>query len=261
MKYLAVTSFNEDGYKKYGATMITSFIKNWGGNLWVFTDKPIELLEEHKNAEKVSFFDMREICPGQLEFEQRHQSPICNGLFGKTYNYRFDAIRFSHKPAAILGALIVAEKIGQTPETLIWFDGDTVLKQPLTEEFLKAKFPVWAHVGRFTRKPPNHTEGGIVAYRTSVEDVRSFIRIFWQTYATDAIFMCQAWDDCSILDLIMQNAEKSGFIRGINLGDDLSQNTAHPIVNSDWFKFIDHLKGNRKDAGASYPSDIVSESK
>lgn len=261
MKYLAVTSFSEDGYKKYGATMITSFIKHWDGFLWVFTDEPMELLEEHKNAEKVSFFDMRMMCPTQLAFEQRHQSPICHGIFGGTYNYRFDAVRFSHKPAAILGALEYAEKVGTMPETLIWFDGDTVLKNPIPEAFLKAKFPAWAQVGRFTRKPPNHTECGIVAYRTSVENVRNFIKIFWQTYEKDALFMCQAWDDSSILDVLMQSAEKDGFVRGINLGDELSHGTAHPIVNSEWFKYIDHLKGARKDAGASFPSDIVIESK
>jgi hypothetical protein len=46
-------------------------------------------------------------------------------------------------------------------------------------------------------------------------------------------------------------------VRAVNLGDDLSFNTSHPIVNSDWRGYVDHLKGARKQAGASYSSDVV----
>ena len=50
---------------------------------------------------------------------------------------------------------------------------------------------------------------------------------------------------------------KDGMVRAVNLGDDLSFNTSHPIVNSDWRGYVDHLKGARKQAGASYSSDVV----
>lgn len=265
MNYLVVTSFSREGFYQYGKQMIKSFQENWNDincKLWVFVDDfPDEAFQTDVDrvldaSPNVEFFDMSVVALQQSSFETRHQSPICHGIFGNLYDYRFDAVRFSHKPAAIEAALRLSEGEGNTPDVLIWLDGDTVFKKPLTNEFLEDKFPSWADIGRFSRKQM-HTEGGIVFYRTSNPHVCAFIRIFWQTYQLDQVFRLEAWDDCSVLDVLIAGAEKDGFARPVNLGDDFSELTAHPIVNSDWFQYVDHLKGNRKQVGQSHDSDFV----
>ena len=256
MKRILVTSFNQDGYEAYGRNMIESYIANPvpDGELWVYTDHP--LLHDTRATDLVQFFVLGTEMPSQIEFKERHRSPICHGKFGKFYDYRFDAVKFSHKPAALAAALanVVAE--GEKPELLIWFDGDTVFKKPIDEFFLNERFPPWAHIGHFPRKD-NHTEGGILVFRITNENVAAMLRIFWQVYVEDQVFRLPGWTDCHVFDALVAGASKESAVRPVNLGDDLSFNTSHPIVNSAWRAYVDHLKGARKQAGASFPSDVV----
>jgi hypothetical protein len=254
LKYMAVTSFSQEGYNSYGRKMIESFIQNVDENinLIVYTDDFLSDVDpSHEEHPRITFKSMRQDAPGQMAFEERHQSPICHGRFGTFYDYRFDAVRFSHKPAAILAAYDFA------PDTdvLIWFDADTVFKKPLTTAFLDKKFPTWAHVGYFPRHE-NHMEGGIITFRSSHDNVKAFLRIMWQVYEQDQLFRLDGWTDCHVIESLIAGAQKDGFLRAVNLGDDVSKGTHHPIVNSEWFKYVDHLKGARKEAGASYESDI-----
>jgi hypothetical protein len=253
MKYAAVTSFNQDGYDKYGSRMIESFLENMPSciDLLVFTDT--DILHSVTNP-RVRFVSLEEAMPAQKEFEDRHNSPVCHGIFGDVYDYRFDAVKFSHKPAAICAASRLLET--SDIDVLIWFDGDIIFKQPVSIDFLNEKFPEWVHVGHFGRTQ-NHTEGGVIMFRISDRNVRAFIEIFWKTYETDQLFRIPAWTDCHIFDVLAHGAKQDGFLRIQELGDEVSQNTQHPIVNSEWFPYLDHLKGNRKDTGQSHDSDFV----
>lgn len=260
MKYLAVTSFSQDGYEAYGRSMIESYLANPipDSELWVFTDTV--LLHDTEDTKLVKFFALDEEMPSLTEFKARHRSPVVQGHFGRMYDYRFDAVKFSHKPAAISAANNIVSQIYQAdpPEVMIWFDGDTVFKKPLTDTFLVDKFPIWAHIGHFPRNG-NHTEAGILMFRISNANVNAMLRIFWQVYVEDQVFRLPAWTDCHVFDTLVAGGVKDGLVRSVNLGDDLSFNTSHPIINSDWRGYVDHLKGARKQAGASYSSDMVVE--
>ena len=258
MKYLAITSFSQEGYEAYGRNMIESYLANPipDSELWVFSDTA--LLHDTVETSSVKFFALDEEIPTLTEFKARHNSPVVHGRFGRTYDYRFDAVKFSHKPAALAAANGLVNTLEQKdqPEVLIWFDGDTVFKKPLTDAFLVDKFPTWAHIGHFPRNG-NHTEAGILMFRMSNANVVAMLRIFWQVYVEDQVFRLPAWTDCHVFDTLVAGGVKDGLVRSVNLGDDLSSNTSHPIVNSDWRGFVDHLKGARKQAGASYASDVV----
>lgn len=258
MKYVAVTSFNQEGYEKYGRDMIASFLENPIPDcvLWVYTDNP--LLHDTPDTPLVQFFVLNAEMPSQVDFEERHRSPICHGKFGRYYDYRFDAVKFSHKPATLAAANANIDMLEtkDKPDVLLWFDGDTVFKKPLTHDFLGDRFPLWAHIGHFPRNG-NHTEAGILAFRISNTNVQAMLRIFWQVYVDDQVFRLPAWTDCHVFDTLVAGGVKDGMVRAVNLGDDLSFGTSHPIINSEWRVYIDHLKGARKDAGESYSSDVV----
>lgn len=258
MKYLAVTSFSQEGYETYGRNMIESFLANPipEAELWVFSDNG--LVHDTIETPLVKFFSLAEETPSLDDFKDRHRSPVCHGKFGRFYDYRFDAVKFSHKPAAIAAATAIAGLLPEEeqPDVLMWFDGDTVFRKPLSHAFLVDKFPLWAQIGHFPRNG-NHTEAGILMFRFKHENTKSLLRIFWQVYVDDQVFRLPAWTDCHVLDTLIAGAVKDGIARAVNLGDDLSFGTSHPIVNSDWRGYIDHLKGARKQAGQSYESDIV----
>jgi len=259
VKYVAVTSFSQDGYEKYGRNMIASFMENPipDCQLWVYSDSL--LLHDTPETDLVHFFMLDEEMPSQVDFELRHNSPVCHGKFGKYYDYRFDAVRFSHKPATLAAAANKIDflEMDQKPEVLIWFDGDTLFKKPIPHDFLGDRFPIWAHVGHFPRNG-NHTEAGVLMFRLGGNvTVRGLLRIFWQVYVEDQVYRLPAWTDCHVLDALIAGGMKEGNIRAVNLGDDLSFGTSHPIVNSVWREYVDHLKGDRKDSGASYPTDVT----
>lgn len=258
MKYLAVTSFSQEGYEAYGRNMIASYLAHpiHDSELWVFSDTV--LLHDTEDTPFVKFFALDEEVRTLSEFKARHNSPVVHGCFGRTYDYRFDAVKFSHKPATLAAANGLVSLLEQKdqPEVLVWFDGDTVFKQSLSDSFLVDKFPTWAHIGHFPRNN-NHTEAGILMFRISHANVAAMLRIFWQVYVEDQVFRLPAWTDCHVFDTLMAGGVKDGLVRSINLGDDISFNTSHPIVNSDWRGYVDHLKGARKQAGASFDSDVV----
>lgn len=255
MTLLAVTSFSQEGYDLYGRTMIKTFLENIDGDLVVFTDEP--LLEIETQSPRVHYRVLNWDFPEQVSFEMRHHSPICHGRFGDLYDYRFDAVKFSHKPAAIAAAakLITSGNL-PAPEILMWLDGDTVFKSHLPQEFLDKVFPSWAHFGHFTRNN-NHMEGGIILFRYSYENVQVFIRLMWECYGHDQLFRMPAWTDCHVMDILAAGATQDGFLRVVNLGDDASFFTQHPIVNSEWRRYVDHLKGARKETGQSFDSDFI----
>jgi hypothetical protein len=255
MKLVAVTSFSQEGYDLYGKKMVQSFVENVDGFLIVYTDAPLQDIEI--TNVKVSYRVLNWEFPEQVTFEDRHQSPICHGQFGGSYDYRFDAVKFSHKPAAIAAAsrLIESGEV-EKPDVLMWLDGDTLFKAPLPVEFLNSCFPAWAHIGTFTRDN-NHMEGGIIMMRYSHENVPVFTRILWECYAHDQVFRLPAWTDCHVMDVLIEGAKRDGFLRHVNLGDDASFFTSHPIVNSPWFQYVDHLKGARKEAGQSFETDFL----
>ncbi len=255
MKYLSVTTFSQSGFDLYGKTMIQTFIQNMVGDLIVFTDAPLE--GDVPQSPRVHYGILGDVFPEVVKFKYRHCSPICHGRFGDTYDYRFDAVKFSHKPAAIAATQrLISDGALEAPDVLIWFDGDTVFKTPMSEEFLENQFPAWAHFGNFQRDN-NHMEGGVIMFRYSYENVPVFIRILWECYEHDQLFRMPAWTDCHVMDILAAGAQKDGFLRVVNLGDEVSFFASHPIVNSDWRQYIDHLKGARKENGASYQSDIV----
>jgi len=254
--YLCITSMNEYIYAQTGRTMIQSWIQHWAdldASLDVYFDDAIPP-DFPSCGLRLQARSLRREMPCLFDFQTRHQSPICSGIFGRTYDYRRDAKKFAFKPASIAHA---SQAPG--PEThLVWLDADTLWHQPLSDAFLQGVFPDTATIGTFTRAN-YHSECGIIFYDLRRPHTYSFIADCWATYTTDTIFRLPSWTDCDVYDTMAAHYAKHYYpsFQAINLGTDASHRTGHPIINSPWAAYLDHLKGNRKTAGASYASDKV----
>lgn len=94
----AVTTYAERHWESHAKRCVETFQKHWGGiHLRHYTD---EVLED--NSDWLAEFKIR----------HRHRS---------TNNYRFDAVRFAHKVAA----LELAYRLGWE-DVLVWIDADCV---------------------------------------------------------------------------------------------------------------------------------------
>lgn len=187
---------------------------------------------------------LRTITDGQLEngsewlpeFKQRHRDR-------PTDNYRFDAVRFAHKVAAIE----MAFRMGSA-DVLIWIDADCVTHAPVDAEWLSSLI-CDADLAILTRAK-KYTETGFVMIRRSQEGaelVKAMIRL----YKTDRLFDLPEWHDCMALD----HCRKALGTRCVSLSGD-AEDTGHPLVNGPLGARLDHLKGKRKAMGKSMRSDL-----
>jgi hypothetical protein len=170
------------------------------------------------------------------EFKQRH-------AHRPTDNYRFDAVRFAHKVAAIE----MAFRLG-TGDVLIWIDADCVTHAPVDADWLSGLLGN-ADLG-YLRRARKYPECGFVMIRRSeagAELVKAMVRL----YKTDRLFHLPEWHDCMALDhsrIALQTPS-------VSLSGD-AEATGHPLVNGPLGARLDHLKGARKAVGKSLPADL-----
>lgn len=257
-RYVCVTSMSIPIYEAYGHKMITSWLSSWShlpASLVVhFNDAPPP---DFPSAPNLHASSLRRDFPALYDFQTRHQSPICSGRFGNTYSYRHDARKFAFKVAAVAAEALSNDPANSGADVLIWLDADTLWLKPMDQAFLDRVFPSGTSVATFTRAN-YHSECGIVFYDLTSLRTIQFIEQYWALYESDRLFTLPAWTDCDALDALAKHfSERYPDFRFANLGTEASQYCGHPIVNSPWAHYVDHLKGNRKESGASYDSDKV----
>jgi hypothetical protein len=87
---------------------------------------------------------------------------------------------------------------------------------------------------------------------------KTFIKEFQSAYDTDALFNMKEYNDCWVFDEVRKSVIKrhptwkwNDWCRGIIKGE------GHPLINSEWGAYLDHLKGNRKKYGKSLKTDLI----
>ena len=95
--------------------------------------------------------------------------------------------------------------------------------------------------------------------------IKRFLREFQRMYddAENGIFLLDEWHDSFVFDAVRKQctgliefnwAAKLGDLRPSKLN---SPGEGHPLINSDWGAYLDHLKGKRKETGRSNDKDLV----
>lgn len=256
-KFSAVTTFNQAGYNKYGKRMIETFLQNWPQqvDLHVYSED----CQVNFAAENLHVYDLHATVPELVAFKNRWKlvpkatgrepmGPV--GRKGKQpgIGFKWDAIRFSHKVYSICH---VAKHI--TTDVLFWFDADIVCHSPISLSQLERFCPPTVELA-FLGREGKYSECGLYAMDLTSSNIREFLKKFQQMYdqAEDGIFQLSEWHDSFVFDSI----RKTMTLKELNWSRGLIQGEGHPLINSEWGAYLDHLKGQRKDLGRSKDKDL-----
>lgn len=249
-KINAVTCYSLQGWRETGALLVNGFIQNWpkSANLTVYVDDPIpkkDLIRDDRV--KYQILNQKDL----IAFKERHRNnPEASGL-GKraekgAKNYRYDAVRFSHKVFALFQFL-------ETNDTdiLIWLDGDSRTHSQVRESDILSWCPEGKFAGYLAR-PWLYTETGFHIFNMRHPIANDFLNAWKQYYLDDSIFKLEMWTDCHTYDAAKTKFDDSHWH---NLSPPIKNN--HPFINGPLGEFMDHMKGPRKQKGTSHRKDLV----
>jgi len=83
---------------------------------------------------------------------------------------------------------------------------------------------------------------------------RDFLTQFQRYYddAEQGIFTLAEWHDSFVFDAVRAHHA----LVELDWSSDLVTGEGHPLINSEWGAYLDHLKGDRKDLGRSRRTDL-----
>ena len=256
MKYTVVSTFNAAGYEKYGQRMIQTFLKNWPQEVSL-----VVYAEDCNVAETAPNLVVRNVADvGALTVfkEAWRDVPRANGNVsddpvrskrkdaGK--GFKWDAVRFAHKVYSIFHCA----KNTKT-DWLIWMDADTVCHSPVAVADLDRLCPNH-HDLCFLGRQGKYTECGLYAMNLQHPIMERFLWDFQRMYddAEGGIFRLAEWHDSFVFDAVRKNHQ----LNELDWSGHIIAGEGHPLINSDWGAYLDHLKGARKDQGRSRASDL-----
>ncbi len=254
MKYTVVTTFNAAGYEKYGRRMIQTFLQTWPHTveLQVYA----EGCSVTESAANLKVFDLETASPELVAFKSRWRGvPKANGDVsadpvrsrrkdsGK--GFKWDAVRFAHKVYAIFAAAKT------TNQWLIWMDADMVCHSAITEAKIAELFPDNRDLC-FLGRRGKFSECGLYGINLATSAGQDFTQRFKDAYDHDRIFFYDEWHDSFVFDEI----RKVTACQQLDWSSHLITGEGHPLINSEWGAYLDHLKGARKNTGRSLVTDL-----
>ncbi len=267
MKISVVTTFHQQGYDQYGQRMIKTFLENWPKEvtLYVYTEN-CQVIE---NADNLVVKDLHSSSKALVEFKEKWKNvPKANGDVSNDpvrsrrkdagKGFKWHAVRFAHKVYAIFAC---AQEIDA--DILLWMDADTICHSKITVTDLLSMIPQDKDLCFLGRKG-KYSECGLYSLNLKSEQTKMFLMEFQRMYdkAESGIFQLAEWHDSFVFDAVRQ---KMPFLKQLDWASNLndlrpnlstSKGEGHPLINSQWGAWLDHLKGGRKSLGRSKKEDL-----
>ena len=265
-----VTTFHKPGLLKYGQRFLDSFAER--------VDKRIKLLVYAENCQPVNpdpnqikIFDAFEALPKLNAFKSKWGDvPKANGIPPEEIKarrprdwmkeFKWDAVRFANKVYAVFDAC------ERSTDWCVWMDADSFIHSDWSyEEFSKLlpedKWLTYVGRGKGSQTWP---ECGFYGMNLNKRVCKDFLAEFEDMYedAENGIFRLEEWHDSYVFGAILhdykrQNSNVHDYSANMYLKEAKSGGGGHPLINGPLGKFMDHMKGGRKDSGKSKKSDIM----
>jgi len=238
--------------------MIKSFLNAWPDavELMVYSED----CAVQESAANLAVLDLAQVSPELMLFKQQWQGvPWANGDISQDLvrgrrrdhkkSFKWEAVRFAHKVYAICHA---AQHCSS--DWLIWMDADTVCHGTIALTDLDTLCPNQydlCYLGRENK----YSECGLYAMNLHSSQTREFLKLFQHYYdsAETGIFTLAEWHDSFVFDAVRSQLP----LRSLNWSAGLISGEGHPLINSPWGAWLDHLKGSRKSLGRSRPQDLL----
>ena len=256
MKYTVCTTFNADGYEKYGRRMIDTFLQTWPQKVTlvvyaegcnVVETAPNLVVHDIGIADALTTFKTAWANVPRANGDVS-ADPVRNQRKDAGKGFKWDAVRFAHKVYSIFHCARTIKT-----DWLIWMDADTVCHSNITLADLNRLCPADRDLCFLGRKY-KYTECGLYAMNLNRPDTKTFLKKFQRMYddAEHGIFALEEWHDSFVFDAVRKQCALSE----LDWSGHLITGEGHPLINCEWGAYLDHLKGARKDLGRSERVDL-----
>lgn len=267
MKYAVVTTFHEKGLLDYGQRMIDTFSDNWPRDiiLYVYPENCNPKIKDHTRVILTDLDSVKEL----RNFKERWKNiPKANGDVSSDpvrsrrkdagKGFKWHAVRFAHKVYAVFDCARKSDA-----DFLIWMDADTICHSPITMKDLYRMIPSSVDLCFLGRKG-KYSECGLYAMNLKSPEVKFFLKEFQRMYdeAEQGIFQLAEWHDSYVFDAVrvkfpqLKQLDWAKHLNDLRPRPGFSVGEGHPLINSDWGAWLDHLKGGRKSLGRSKREDL-----
>lgn len=257
-KLAVVTTFNKSGLDTYGQRMIDSYEKNWPSEITLYVYA--EDCTPKTTKANVIVRDLHKESTELVNFKNKWRGvPKANGDISADperskrkdsfKGFKWDAIRFSHKVYSIFHCAKTIDA-----DVLTWMDADMYCHSPIGLDFVQKMIPEGkdlCYIGRDRKWP----ECGLYSINLKSKKGQEFLQKFQWAYdnAEKGIFQMDEWHDSFVFDVV----RKRMTLKELNWTEGLIKGEGHPLINSEWGAYLDHLKGNRKELGKSKKTDLL----
>lgn len=272
MRYAVVTTFHAEGLRQYGQRMIDTFCENWPKEikLYVYAEKCVPTIPDHDQVILKDLDSVQELTNFKNQWKgipkangDVSNDPVRSRRRDSGKGFKWDAVRFSHKVYAIFDCARIVDA-----DILLWMDADTICHSPINMQRIIQLIPEQYDICYLGRQG-KFSECGLYSMNLRHKNTMKFLAEFQRVYddAENGIFQMDEWHDSFVFDVVRSRIHKLNSYnwsehlldlrprRGNSLGE------GHPLINSDWGAYLDHLKGERKHLGTSKKEDLKIERK
>ena len=263
-----VTTFHKPGLEKYAQRFLNSFAER--------VDKRIKLLvyaedcaPVNPDPDQIKIFDQFEALPKLNAFKAKWSNvPKANGTPPPEIKqkrprdwhkaFKWDAIRFANKTYAVFDAC------ERSKGWCVWMDADSYIHSNWSYEQFKELLPESSYITYVGRGKGSQTwpECGFYGMNLNHPVCHGFLEEFQRMYedADNGIFTLEEWHDSYVFGEILKKYKEFpayDYSAEMYMREAKTGGGGHPLINGPLGKFMDHMKGGRKDQGKSKRSDIM----
>ncbi|MEY4331378.1 MAG: hypothetical protein RLZZ196_116 [Bacteroidota bacterium] len=256
-KFAVVTTFHEKGLHQYAQKMIDTFCVMWPEEvtLHIYPELCNPAIRNHNHVTLKRLEELDDL----MKFKERWRNvPKANGdVSGDPVRslrkdagkgFKWDAVRFAHKVYAIFHCAKETDA-----DVLFWMDADMICHSPITMDEINQLVPEDRDLC-FLGREGKFSECGLYAMNLHSPHLRQFLENFQRFYddAENGIFTLEEWHDSFVFDAVRQTVP----LLELDWSKGLIKGEGHPLINSRWGAYLDHLKGARKKTGRSLQTDL-----
>ena len=271
MKHITVvTTFHPEGYSVYGERFLDSFAAK--------VDKRIKLIvyaegikPRNPDPTRIEILDQESALPKLVAFKQRWKDdPKANGIPPDDIKarrprdwhkeFKWNAIRFANKTYAVYDACT------RSKDWCVWMDADTFVHSDWSYEDFVDLLPDTSWITYVGRGKGSQTWPECGFYGMNLKDsvCQDFLKEFERMYedAENGMFLLDEWHDSFIFGHIVNQMKQRhpnvlDYSAEMYLREAKSGGGGHPLINTKLGKWIDHMKGDRKNRGKSLKKDLM----